>query len=70
MNAAAYHEDVAAYYDAEAEDFEARAGQNHVLEQLRQVFRNVTMAYHPKHVLEIGYGPGLDMVWFANQPDV
>jgi len=70
VSAAAYHEDVAAYYDAEAEDFEARAGQNHVLEQLRQAFRDVTMAYDPKHVLEIGYGPGLDMVWFANQPDV
>ena len=70
MNGTAYHDEVAAYYDAEAEDFEARAGQNHVLEQLRQAFRNVTMAYDPKHVLEVGYGPGLDMVWFADQPGV
>ena len=43
---------------------------NHVREQLLDAFRNVTMAYDPKHVLEVGYGPGLDMVWFADQPGV
>ena len=69
MNVEAYHDEVAAYYDAEAEDFEARAGQNHVLEQLRQAFRDVTMSYGPRRMLEIGYGPGLDMEWFADQPN-
>ena len=70
MNGEAYHDEVAAYYDSEAEDFEARAGQNHVLEQLRQAFRDVTMAYNPRRMLEIGYGPGLDMAWFADQPTI
>tara|TARA_B100000925_G_scaffold290175_1_gene274741 strand:+ start:282 stop:1094 length:813 start_codon:yes stop_codon:yes gene_type:complete len=70
MNAEAYHDEVAAYYDAEADDFEARAGQNHVLEQLRQAFRDVTMSYGPRRMLEIGYGPGLDMEWFADQPSI
>lgn len=70
MNAEAYHDEVAAYYDAEADDFEARAGQNHVLEQLRQAFRDVTMSYGPRRMLEIGYGPGLDMEWFADQPNI
>jgi SAM-dependent methyltransferase len=70
MTGEAYHDEVAAYYDAEAEDFEARAGQNHVLEQLRQAFRDVTMAYGPQRMLEVGYGPGLDMEWFADQPNI
>ena len=66
----AYHDEVAAYYDAEAHDFEARAGQNHVLEAMRREFRSVTCAYRPSKMLEIGYGPGLDMLWFADQPGV
>ena len=70
MSGDAYHEEVAAYYDAEAEDFESRAGQNHVLEQLRQAFRDLTMTYAPRSMLELGYGPGLDMVWFADQAGV
>ena len=62
-----YHDQVAEYYDEEAYDFEKRAGQNHILESLRQTFRDITMTYQPKKMLELGYGPGLDMEWFANQ---
>ena len=65
-----YHDQVANYYDKEAYDFEKRAGQNHVLESLRQTFRDITMTYQPKKMLELGYGPGLDMEWFANQKGV
>ena len=49
----AYHDEVAAYYDAEAHDFEARAGQNHVLEAMRREFRSITCAYRPSKMLEL-----------------
>jgi SAM-dependent methyltransferase len=65
-----YHDDVAAYYDGESDDFEQRAGQNHVLEDLRRYFREVTMEFDPRSMVELGYGPGLDMMWFADQPNV
>ena len=37
---------------------------------MRREFRSVTCAYRPSKMLEIGYGPGLDMLWFADQPGV
>ena len=70
MSGAAYYDEVAAYYDIEADEFEARVCDNHVRQHMLDAFRNVTMAYDPKHVLEVGYGPGVDMVWFAEQPEV
>tara|TARA_B100000900_G_scaffold296550_2_gene255137 strand:+ start:312 stop:1112 length:801 start_codon:yes stop_codon:yes gene_type:complete len=70
MNAEDYHKSVADYYDEEAETFEGRAQQNHVLGTLRNRFRDVVLEGEVGHLLEIGYGPGLDMVWFVKQPDV
>ncbi len=65
-----YHDEVAAYYDEESDSFEQRAGQNHVLEDLRGFFRTITLAHAPRRMLEIGYGPGLDMTWFADRPEI
>ena len=67
MNADKYHKSVADYYDEEAEHFESRANENHVLKTLRGIFRNVVLRGDVENILEIGYGPGLDMVWFAGQ---
>ena len=65
MNAEKYHQSVADYYDEEAESFESRANDNHVLMTLRNVFRQKVLEGDVQNLLEIGYGPGLDMVWFA-----
>tara|TARA_B100001093_G_scaffold388694_1_gene374826 strand:- start:4036 stop:4836 length:801 start_codon:yes stop_codon:yes gene_type:complete len=70
MNAETYHKSVADYYDDEAESFESRANENHVLKTLRDEFRSVVFRGNVGHLLEIGYGPGLDMVWFAKRDEV
>ena len=67
MNAEKYHQSVADYYDEEAESFESRANDNHVLMTLRNVFRQKVLEGDVQNLLEIGYGPGLDMVWFAER---
>jgi len=65
-----YHNVVADHYEAGAEEYEMRSCNNHVLEGLRDAFREVTMEQSPKRMLEIGYGPGVDMMWFADQNGV
>ena len=66
MKAEKYHKSVADYYDEEAESFESRAHENHVLQTLRNRFRTIVLDGDVGDLLEIGYGPGLDMVWFAS----
>ena len=70
MSEAAYYDEVAAYYDVEADEFEARVCDNHVRQHMLDAFRRVTLEHQPKRMLEIGYGPGVDMFWFAEQPEV
>lgn len=70
MNDEGYHRIVADYYGEEAASFETRAKDNHVLVTLRDRFREVVMGCSVEHLLEIGYGPGLDMVWFSEQAGV
>ena len=65
-----YNKVVAEYYDDEARTFERRARENHVLKSLRDEFRKITLSWNPRRMLEIGYGPGLDMVWFADREDI
>ncbi len=65
MSAETYHKSVADYYDEEAESFESRANDNHVLKTLRDEFRTIVLEGDVENILEIGYGPGLDMVWFS-----
>ena len=65
-----YNEVVAEYYDFEADSFEKRAGENHVLMTLRDDFREFTLSRNPRKMLEIGYGPGLDMTWFADRNEI
>lgn len=70
MDSKEYHKSVADYYDEEAESFETRANDNHVLMHLRDQFRKVVLQGEVHNLLEIGYGPGLDMVWFSKQEGV
>ena len=65
MNAERYHKSVADYYDEEATSFESRANDNHVLRTLRNKFRTIVLEGRVEDLLEIGYGPGLDMIWFS-----
>ena len=62
-----YYEKVAAYYDFDSRNFEERANQNAVLGRIRQEFRNVSDRYVTGNVLEIGCGPGLDLMYWARQ---
>ena len=64
-----YDEVVADYYNEEASTFEQRAEENHVLMWLRDDFREITLSFKPRKLLEIGYGPGLDMTWFADREE-
>lgn len=62
-----YYEDVGSYYDRDARDFEQRYWRNGALQRIRQSFREV-VKQHPMHrVLEVGIGPGFDLVHFATQ---
>ena len=70
MSEVGYYDEVAAYYDVEAEEFEARVCTNHVRQHMLDAFRDVTLAQSPCRMLEIGYGPGVDMLWFAERPEV
>ena len=70
MSSKDYHKTVADYYDEEAHSFEERARQNPILNNLRQQFRDVVMEGEVENLLEIGYGPGLDMVWFSKHDEV
>lgn len=63
---AAYYQAVEAYYDADAVDFEKRYWSNPILRRIRQSFREEVKRHDFKNALEIGYGPGFDLVHFAH----
>jgi SAM-dependent methyltransferase len=66
----AYYKEVADYFDQDAIDFEKRYLVNPVLKRIRESFRNVTERYSFTNALEIGCGPGFDIVYFASKyPD-
>ena len=65
-----YYQKVAAYYDFDSQNFEERAQQNGVLCRIRSQFREASQPFVKGNVLEIGCGPGLDLVYWARQrPD-
>jgi len=65
-----YYHTVAAYYDQESERFEEHYRNNRILQRLRDDFRRITEQYPFQSCLEIGYGPGLDLRYFAEKyPD-
>jgi len=62
-----YYDKVGTYYDKDAVDFEQRYHQNPALQRIRQSFRQHTKSYAQSIVLEVGFGPGFDLVHFAEQ---
>jgi ubiquinone/menaquinone biosynthesis C-methylase UbiE len=62
-----YYRDVARYYDRDAVDFEQRYRENYILQRLRTDFRAITERYPFQSMLEIGCGPGLDLIYFGRK---
>lgn len=60
-----YYEEVGAYYDKDAHDFEKRYWQNSALQRIRQSFREEVKRESFRDGLEVGIGPGFDLIHFA-----
>jgi SAM-dependent methyltransferase len=60
-----YYRAVKEYYDSDASDFEKRYWLNPILRRIRQSFREETKLHTFNNALEIGCGPGFDLVHFA-----
>ena len=60
-----YYRKVGDYYDEDALDFEARYWDNQVLQRIRQSFREEVKRHPAKNILEVGFGPGFDLIHFA-----
>lgn len=53
------------YYDKDAATFKKRNAVNQTLQKIRSEFRKETELFPAQSMLEIGYGPGFDIVYFA-----
>lgn len=62
-----YYEKVAAHFDQDARLFEERYNENPVLQKIRSEFRKYTEEHGFEKALEIGSGPGMDLVYFAEK---
>ncbi len=65
-----YYEEVGRYYDDDAEDFDRRYEENYILRKMREDFRRITLNFlnrKPRYVLEIGFGTGIDIEFFARK---
>ncbi|MFW9854551.1 MAG: methyltransferase domain-containing protein [Candidatus Thorarchaeota archaeon] len=62
-----YYKQIAKYYDLDALDFEKRYSVNHILQKIRNDFRKVTERYVWDSALEIGIGPGMDLLYFSRK---
>ncbi len=60
-----YNRQVEYYYDKDAPDFDKRYWQNHVLQRIRQDFREQVKLYPFTSMLEVGSGTGIDLLHFA-----
>lgn len=62
-----YYTKVKKYYNEDSENFENRYWKNATLQRIRNSFREYTNKYSFDTILEIGFGPGLDLIHFAEQ---
>lgn len=62
-----YYHKVKSYYNEDSKSFEERYWENQTLQRIRKSFRKVTTQYPFKTLLEIGFGPGLDVIYFSKQ---
>ena len=66
-NPTQYYKKVDEYFSEDAADFEHRYRQNGILQDLRKSFRSYISRLDFDTALEIGFGPGLDLEYFANK---
>lgn len=70
METSIYYEKVGLYYDEDAPLFEKRHCTNGILQKIRSSFRRETEKYSFGNALEVGFGPGIDLLYFAQKyPD-
>ncbi len=66
-----YYEEVAKYYDTDAQNYEDRYRANSILNLIRHDFRKTTESFFknktPQNILEIGCGPGIDVIYFSKR---
>lgn len=62
-----YYKKVQNYYDQDSANFENRYWENQTLQKIRESFRSETKISPHSSILEIGFGPGLDTIYFAEQ---
>lgn len=62
-----YYNKVKEYYNFDSQNFEKRYWDNQTLQKIRQSFRDVSNRFPQESLLEIGYGPGIDMIYFAEK---
>ena len=60
-----YYQKVASHFDEDARLFEKRYEENAVLQKIRRDFRIHTEKFGFSNALEIGCGPGIDLVHFC-----
>lgn len=60
-----YYKNVKDYYDIDSTNFENRYWENQTLQRIRSSFRKESLKHSFSNCLEIGYGPGLDVNFFA-----
>lgn len=60
-----YYSSVKDYYDIDSTNFENRYWENQTLQRIRSSFRKESVGLIQESVLEIGFGPGLDVNYFA-----
>ncbi|MEX2380015.1 MAG: class I SAM-dependent methyltransferase [Vicingaceae bacterium] len=62
-----YYDKVGAYYDEDAPEFEDRYWENKTLQQIRSSFREETEKFNFDNAFEIGFGPGVDLIYFGKK---
>ncbi|MEZ5017821.1 MAG: methyltransferase domain-containing protein [Flavipsychrobacter sp.] len=62
-----YYNKVGEYFDLFADKYYDRSIQNPVLSAMRHSFRNHVTIQNPKYILDIGCGPGEDVIYFAEK---
>lgn len=60
-----YYKKVQEYYNEDSGNFEHRYWENKTLQNIRASFRDETTVKPKASILEIGFGPGLDTLYFA-----
>lgn len=66
-NTTQYYNKVGKYFDLFADDYYERSIKNPVLTSMRHSFRSHVQATAPKYILDIGCGPGEDVIYFAEK---